>query len=166
MRARGLLIALSLLCTRTAAAQTPEPNVIGSTPVAPRANPDYLKVEFRSLHTLTITKNGEAVGPTFFSVLPQEIVQGSPEAQRHARHATVFQGFTLGFSVVAIGLIAAGGGVRASNRGDWTDASTYLVGGGVAALFLGSASALLKQNELFAAVNAYNYDLATRAMSR
>lgn len=165
---RGMSAALCVLVGGTASAQIPEARgaPLGNRTSQPHAMSDYLKVEFRDLHTLKITRNGEDVGPTLFSILPSEVVRGSIEAQRHAYHAMVFQGFVIGLSITGIGLIYTGLRVRQANDHNWTNASTYLVGGGIGAFFLAAACALLKQNELFHAVNSYNYDLVTGNLSQ
>ncbi len=103
-------------------------------------------------------KDGQKVGPGFFSVVPGAAVKGSAEAERHAARARVFHGFTFGFGIVGFGSLFAGLAVRGDNH-RWNDTSTGLVAGGVIAIFTESIFALARSTEMLEAINAYNHDL-------
>jgi hypothetical protein len=108
-----------------------------------------------------LSKNGQQVGPTFFSVVPDEAVAGSSDAKRHAHRARVFHGFVIGVDLAGLGLVVGGFAVRSSNQHEWTTASKLMVGGGLLALLSDGVFILARHNEILAAVNSYNYDLIT-----
>jgi hypothetical protein len=72
-----------------------------------------------------LSKNGQAVGPGFFSVVPDDAVTGSKEAMVHARHARVYQGFTLGSALAGVGLIVGGFAVAGHHEG-WTQTARLI----------------------------------------
>ena len=115
---------------------------------------------------MKLSKNGEQVGPRFFAIISDETLAGSGEAQRHASHARIFHGFVLGLGLAGVGLLLGGLQVAASNDGDWNDTAKFMVAGGVLSEFVGYFLALNRQNEILAAVNAYNHDLVTGRLGR
>lgn len=135
------------------------------TPAHGAINPGarFLRAEISLWDTfgLKLTRNGNQVGPSFFSVIPDEAVAGSPEAGRHVSHARVWQGCVLGFALTSVGLIAGSLALTSSNDNQWTQGSRLMLAGGVVALLAQGISALARQNEMMAAVNAYNHDLVT-----
>ena len=76
-------------------------------------------------------------------------------------HARVLQGVVLGFALTSVGLIAGSFALRSSNDNEWTQGSRFMLAGGVVALFAEGIGALARQNEMLAAINAYNHDLVT-----
>lgn len=120
----------------------------------------FLRVEgaFWGTYGLRLSKNGQTVGPSLFSVVPDRALQGSEEARRHASHARAWQGFAIGLGAAAIGLLAGSVAVRA-NENEWTNTAKYLGGGGIASVILGYVCAVGRTNEMMEAVNSYNYDL-------
>ena len=123
----------------------------------------FLRAEtsFWDTFGVKLSKNGQQVGPTFFSVVPDEAVAGSSDAKRHAHRARVFHGFVIGVDLAGLGLVAGGFAVRASNEHEWTTASKLMVGGGLLALLSDGIFILARHNEILAAVNSYNHDLIT-----
>ena len=105
-----------------------------------------------------LSKDGQTVGAAWFSVVPDEAVSGSKEALVHARHARIYQGFTLGSVLAGAGLIIGGLAVADSHR-EWTRTARLLTAGGVLAIFTEFACALGREDEIMKSVNAYNYDL-------
>ena len=105
-----------------------------------------------------LSKNGQAVGPGFFSVVPDDAVTGSKEAMVHARHARVYQGFTLGSGLAGVGLIVGGFAV-AGHHERWTQTARLLTAGGILAIFSEFFCALGRERETIKTINAYNYDL-------
>ena len=162
-------LVLCLLSSRNALAQatsTGQAHGVGNVPESlierrPAVEQRFLHVEFSfwSPYGMRLSKNGQTVGPGFFSIVPDAAVGGSIEAKKHAFRARVSQGFTLGFALAAIGLIVAGVAVRADNGQEWTNTSRYLVGGGIPAILSEFICALIREREILEAVNSYNYDL-------
>jgi hypothetical protein len=107
---------------------------------------------------LRLSKNGQVVGPRWFSVVPDEAVAGSTEAKRHASHARIFHGATAAFALAGVGLILGGVVVADSNR-EWTSGAKLLAAGGLLAILSEGLCALYREREIMEAVNAYNYDL-------
>ena len=132
---------------------------------APLTNLDsrFLRAEISTWDTfgVKLSKNGERVGPRFFAIIPDETLAGSSEAQRHASHARVYHGFVLGLGVVGVGLLLGGLQVAASNDGDWNRTAKFMVAGSAVSVFAAYFLALSRQNEILAAVSAYNHDLIT-----
>jgi hypothetical protein len=90
--------------------------------------------------------------------LTDKAVSGSKEAMAHARHARIYQGFTLGSALTGVGLIVGGLTVADSHR-KWTRTARLLTVGGILAIFAEFACALGREDEIMKSVNAYNYDL-------
>jgi hypothetical protein len=137
----------------------------GATPQSPvdgrlGLDSQFLRVEgaFWGTFGLKLSKNGQVVGPRFFSVVPDDVVAGSNEAKRHASHARIYHGVGLAFASAAIGLIVGGLVVRSNDR-EWTTRSVSLVIGGFESVVLEAVCGMLRTNEMMEAVNAYNYDL-------
>ncbi len=158
-----LLPSIPAWAQTTSAEQAPE---VSKTPESvanrrPALEQQFLHVEFSfwSPYGMRLSKNGQTVGPGFFSVVPDEAVGGSKEGKKHAFRARVSQGFTNAFTSAAIGLVAAGVAVRADNGREWTNTSRLLVGGGILAIFSEFICALIREREILEAVNSYNYDL-------
>jgi hypothetical protein len=128
----------------------------------------FLRAEMSPWDTfgLKLSINGQQVGPRFFSVIPDETLAGSSEAQRHASHARVLHGFGLGLVLTGVGLLIGGLQVAASNGGDWNNTAKFMVAGSALAVFAAYFLALQRQNEILAAVNAYNHDLITGRLGR
>ena len=149
-----LTAALILSMTSLAQAEPPPPTELEAR---------FLRAEtsFWDTFGVKLSKNGQQVGPTFFSVVPDEAVAGSSDAKRHAHRARVFHGFVIGVDLAGLGLVAGGYAVRASNEHEWTTASKLMVGGGLLALLSDGIFILARHNEILAAVNSYNYDLVT-----
>ena len=113
---------------------------------------------------LRLAKNGQAVGPAFFSVVPDEAVRGSNEAMAHARHARIYQGFTIGSALAGVGLIVGGFAVADHHR-RWTQTARLLTAGGILAIFTEFFCAFGREHEIIRTVNAYNYDLVRGALA-
>jgi hypothetical protein len=111
-----------------------------------------------------LSKNGQAVGPGFFSVVPDDAVTGSKEAKTHARHARIYQGFTIGSALAGVGLIVGGFAV-AGHHERWTQTSRLLTAGGILAIFTEFLCALGRERETIKTINAYNYDLVRGALA-
>jgi len=107
---------------------------------------------------LRLSKNGQVVGPRWFSVVPDEAVAGSVEARKHASHARIFHGATAAFALAGVGLIIACVSVAAHDR-EWTTTARGLAAGGLLAIFSEGLCALFREREIMESVNAYNYDL-------
>jgi len=107
---------------------------------------------------LRLSKNGQVVGPRWFSVVPNEAVEGSKEAKKHAVHARIFHGATAGFALAAVGLIIGGAAV-ADNHREWTSSARLLAAGGLLAILAEGVCALFREREIMETVNSYNYDL-------
>lgn len=146
---------LSLTMTSQAYAQKAAP------PIDLEARFLRAETSFWDVFGVRLSKNGQQVGPSFFSVVPDEAVAESSDAKRHAHRARVFHGFLIGFELAGLGLVGSGFAVRSSNQNEWTTASKLLVGGGIVALISDSIFILARHNEILAAVNSYNYDLIT-----
>jgi hypothetical protein len=146
---------LSLTMTSQAYAQKP------ASPIDLEARFLRAETSFWDTFGVKLSKNGQQVGPTFFSVVPDEAVAGSSDAKRHAHRARVFHGFVIGVDLAGLGLVAGGFAVRASNEHEWTTASKLMVGGGLLALLSDGIFILARHNEILAAVNSYNHDLIT-----
>jgi len=82
---------------------------------------------------LKLSKNGQVVGPRWFSVVPDEAVEGSKEAEKHASHARMSHVATAAFALAAVGLIVAGVSVAAHDR-EWTTTARGLAAGGLLAI--------------------------------
>jgi hypothetical protein len=76
----------------------------------------------------------------------------------HARHARIYQGFTIGSALAGIGLIVGGFAV-AGHHERWTPTARLLTAGGILAIFTEFLCAQGRERETFKAVNVYNYDL-------
>jgi hypothetical protein len=133
-----------------------------------RAEPNALEARFlraeRSLWDtfgMKLSKNGQQVGPTYFALIPDEVVAGSAEARRHVGHARVLHGSVLGLGVASLGLAAGSVAIWSSNDNRWTDGSGWMLTGAVLAMFVGYICAIERQNEMWAAVSAYNHDLVS-----
>jgi len=111
-----------------------------------------------------LSKNGQAVGPAFFSVVPDDAVSGSKEAMAHARHARIYQEFTIGSALSGVGLIVGGFAV-ASHHERWTQTARLLTAGGILAIFTEFLCAQGREHETIKAVNVYNYDLVRGALA-
>jgi hypothetical protein len=107
---------------------------------------------------LRLSKNGQVVGPRWFSVVPDEAVAGSVEAKRHTAHARIAHGATAAFTLAASGLLVGGVTVADSNR-EWTSSARLLVAGGLLAVISEWVCAWFREREIMETVNAYNYDL-------
>jgi hypothetical protein len=107
---------------------------------------------------LKLSKNGQTVGPRWFSVVPDEAVEGSKDAKKHASHARIFHGATAAFALAAVGLIVGSVAVADSNR-EWTANARLLAAGGLLAILSEGLCAMFREREIMEAVNAYNYDL-------
>ena len=169
----GLLTAsvgfvLCLLSSGNALAQASPAGQASQTSPAPKSLADhqagieqqFLRVESSpwSALGLRLSKNGQVVGPRWFSVVPDEAVEGSKEAKKHAFHARIFHGATAGFALAAVGLIVGGIAVVDSN-GKWTSNARLLAAGGLLALLAEGVCALFREREIMETVNSYNYDL-------
>jgi hypothetical protein len=143
------------------------PIATGSVPVDTRPPRSWdsqflrVKASFWDAFGIEVSKAGQSVGPNLFSVLPDDAVAGSLEGARHVGHARVVQGFTLGLAAGGVGLAAAGVADRADSKTGWSTNAELLAGGGVLAMFGSLICALVRENELFSAVNSYNFDLVT-----
>jgi hypothetical protein len=137
---------------------TPPAPAPGATDTSAR----FLRAEASLWDTfgVKVSRNGKQLGPALFSILPDEAVAGSAEAARHVSHARVLQGFVLCFALTGVGLIA-GSFALASNDNQWTQGSRLMLAGGLVAVFAEGLTALARQTEILAAVNAYNHDLVT-----
>ena len=157
-----LLSSNGALAQGGSAAPVPE---LGAAPASsmshqPGIEQQFLRVE-SSLwlpYGWRLSKNGQTVGPEWFSVVPNEAVRGSKEAMAHARHARIYQGFTLGSVLAGVGLIVGGLAVADSHR-EWTRTARLLTAGGILAIFTEFVCALGREDEIMKSVNAYNYDL-------
>ena len=167
MRREAVMVAL---VAATTAARLPQARAESVTPVPSQATLEsqFLRAEVSSwdLFGVKLSRNGQQLGPHFFSVVPDEAVAGSAAATRHASHARVFQGLVLGFTTAAVGLVAGGLAVRSSNDDRWTDGSRLMVWGGVLSELLAWSCALFRQNEILATVDAYNHDLVSGKRAR
>jgi hypothetical protein len=123
-----------------------------------------LEPAFWDTFGITLSRDRQRVGPTLFSVVPDEAVHGSPVAERHASHARVCQAFVIGFGVGALGLLGGGVAERASAK-EWNDSAKLLVAGGVLSIVAQYVVALARQNEIAAAVSSYNLDLVQGRLS-
>jgi hypothetical protein len=148
-------LVLSLTMTSQAYAQKP------ASPIDLDARFLRAETSFWDTFGVKLSKNGQQVGPTFFSVVPDEAVAGSSDAKRHAHRARVFHGFVIGVDLAGLGLVAGGFAMRASNEHEWTTSSKLMVGGGLLALLSDGIFILARHNEILAAVNSYNHDLIT-----
>ena len=161
-------IVLCLLSSGNALAQVNPPDQASTVTPAPRSLPDrQLRIEQQFLRVesspwsplgLKLLKNGQTVGPRWFSVVPDEAVAGSTEAKKHASHARIFHGATAAFALAGVGLIVGGVAVANGNR-EWTSGAKLLAAGGLLAILSEGLCALYREREIMEAVNAYNYDL-------
>ena len=108
-----------------------------------------------------LSKGGKDVGPTFFTILPEGALGRSDEGVKHLRRARLFHWATLTSGVIAVGLLS-GAAVVHFNEKHWSPSAEYLAGGGIAALFVGVLLGYSRQEELMAAIDAYNYDVLNR----
>ena len=160
--------ALCLLSSGSATAQTNLADQASPASPAPRSLADrQLRIEQQFLRVesspwsplgLKLSKNGQMVGPRWFSVVPDEAVAGSTEAKKHASHARIFHGATVAFALAGVGLIVGGVTVADSNR-EWTSGAKLLAAGGLLAILSEGLCALYRERKIMEAVNAYNYDL-------
>jgi len=163
-RSVGLVVALASLPSWRAVAETgasrPRQDTLAQTGAPSALGQRFLRIEpsFWDTFGITLSRNGQRVGPGFFSMIPDEVVRGSPEAKRHAGHARVYQGFVIGFGVAGLGLIGTGVAERAS-ASEWNTGAKVLVASGVVGVLVQYAAALARQNEIAAAVSSYNEDL-------
>lgn len=166
---RSVAVMVSLVGAMTAP-RVPPARAEPVTPVPTQATLEsqFLRAEASTwdLFGVKLSRNGQQVGPRFFSVVPDEAVAGSAAATRHASHARVFHGLVLGLTTVAVGLVAGGLAVHSSNDNRWTDGSRQMVWGGVLSELLAWSCALFRQNEILATVDAYNHDLVTGRLAR
>lgn len=107
---------------------------------------------------LRLSKNGQVVGPRWFSVVPDEAVEGSKEAKKHAFHGRIFHALTAGFALAGVGLIIGGVAV-ADNHREWTSDARYLAAGGLLAILAEGVCALFRERGIMETVNSYNHDL-------
>jgi len=159
---------LCLLFSGNALAQANFPDQALPPRPAPRSLADrQIRVEQQFLRVesspwsplgLKLSKNGQEVGPKWFSVVPDEAVAGSTEAEKHASHARIFHGATAAFALAGVGLIVGGVAVADSNR-EWTTNARMLSAGGLLAILLEGVCAQFREREIMESVNAYNYDL-------
>ena len=105
-----------------------------------------------------LSKNGEEIGPKFLTILPEDALDGSSEGVRHIRHARLFHWATLASGLIAVGLLS-GAAIVHVNEKHWTPLAENLAGGGVGALFVGVLLGYARQQELMAAIDAYDYDV-------
>jgi hypothetical protein len=110
---------------------------------------------------LRISKDGKGVGPKFLTILPEDTLDGSSEGVKHIHHARLFHWAALTSGLIAVGLLSGSAIVR-FNEGHWTPLAENLAGGGVGALFVGVLLGYARQEELMAAIDAYNYDVMRR----
>ena len=98
MRREAVMVALVAVMT---AARLPQARAESVTPVPSQATLEsqFLRAEVSTwdLFGVKLSRNGQQVGPRFFSVVPDEAVAGSAAASRHASHARVFHGPGPGF---------------------------------------------------------------------
>jgi hypothetical protein len=122
----------------------------------------FLKVEPSTWEWFGVVfeKDGQRIAPEFFNVIPSAAIAGSAEAERHARRARVFQGFTVGLNITGAGLIIGSAGVRQANH-RWNETAVLVGVGGIISLLVGSMVALGRDREALEAVNSYNYDVVT-----
>jgi hypothetical protein len=109
---------LCLLSSGNALAQAIPPDQASPPNPVPRSLADrqlrieqqFLRVESSPWSTLglRLSKNGQVVGPRWFTVVPNEAVAGSSEAKKHASHARIFHGATAAFALAGVGLIVGG----------------------------------------------------------
>jgi MFS family permease len=158
----GLVVVLASLPSWRANAETGASSQKSALTQAgsPALEQKFLRIEpsFWDTFGITLTRSGQRMGPGFFSVIPDDVVRGSSEAERHAGHARVWQGFVVGFGVVGLGLIGGGLADRASAN-EWNTGAKLLVAGGIVGIFVQYVAALARQNEIAAAVSSYNEDL-------
>jgi hypothetical protein len=163
---RGLVLCLlssgNALAQASPAAQASQPSPAPKSLVDHPAGIEqqFLRVESSpwSALGLRLSKNGQVVGPRWFSVVPDEAVEGARKAKKHAVHARIFHGLTAGFALAGVGLIIGGVAV-ADNHGEWTSNARYLAAGGLLAILAEGVCALFREREIMETVNSYNYDL-------
>jgi len=90
--------------------------------------------------------------------LPEGALDGSNEGVKHLHHARLFHWATLTSGLIAVGLLSGAAIVRFNDK-HWTPAAKNLLGGGVAALIVGIRLGYSRQEELMAAMDAYNDDV-------
>lgn len=108
-----------------------------------------------------LSKDGKEIGPRFLTILPEDALDGSSEGVKHIRHARLFHWATLASGLIAVGLLSGSAIVHFDEK-HWTPLAENLAGGGVAALFVGVLLGYARQQELMAAIDAYNYDVMHR----
>jgi hypothetical protein len=108
-----------------------------------------------------LSKDGKEIGPKFLTILPEDALEGSSEGVKHIRHARMFHWAALASGLIAVGLLS-GAAIVHVNEKQWTHPAENLAGGGVAALVVGLLLGYARQEELMAAIDAYNYDVMRR----
>jgi len=109
----------------------------------------------------SVSKDGKELGPNLLNLLPDDALGGSSEGLKHLRRARMFHWATMTSDVIAVGLLS-GAAIVHFNDKHWTTPGEYLAAGGVAALLAGFLLGHNRQEELAAAIDAYNYDVLRR----
>ena len=131
----------------------------------PSAERDLLRYSlsyvFPGIPVPSLSKDGKEIGPQLLTILPDDALDGSTEGRRHLRHARLFHWATLTSGLMAVGLLSAAAVVR-FNEKRWTSPAEHLAAAGGAVLFLGVLLSYDRQEELMAAIDAYNDDVLRR----
>ena len=110
-----------------------------------------------------IVRGGEAIGPGFTLQRLSSNVRGSLEAEKHATHARIHNGFVWGTAIAALGLLGGAIAAQVALKSDGgilnndTARGPYI--GAVCGVLFESGFVTWQEQEIAKAESAYNYDL-------